>query len=238
MNVVIGGASGIGAATVPLLDGPTLVADLRGGDTVCDITDQASVAALAARVDTLDALVVTAGVSPVQADAPRILEVDLRGVARVLHAFEPRVRPGSVAVCVSSMAAHLAAPYLDEDTLALLSDPLGDAVIGASDDPGMAYAMAKAGVQQLVRRTAAVWGPRGGRCVSVSPGVIETPMGRAEMEGGTGAADLVGMGAFGRPGQPEEVASVIAFLCSAGASFITGTDILVDGGVVAAVRGG
>ena len=51
-----------------------------------------------------------------------------------------------------------------------------------------------------------------------------------------GAGDLVELGALGRPGEPDEIAQVIAFLCSPAASFITGTDILVDGGVVAATR--
>lgn len=237
MNVVIGGASGIGAATAPLLPGPTITADLVGGDAVCDITDPRSVEALVAQVDELEALVVTAGVSPVQADARTVLDVDLRGVANVLTAFDRLVGPGTVAVCISSMAAHLAATYFSEETLALLDNPTSEAVLDASDDPGLAYAIAKTGVQVLVRHTAIAWGPRGARCVSVSPGVIVTPMGRAEIESGSGAADLLAMGALARAGQPEEIASVIAFLCSPAASFITGTDILVDGGVVATVRG-
>jgi NAD(P)-dependent dehydrogenase (short-subunit alcohol dehydrogenase family) len=236
MNVVIGGASGIGAATVPLLAGETIVADRAGADVVCDITDRGSIERLAEGVDRLDALVLTAGVSPVQAGARTILDVDLAGAARVLDIFGRLVGPGSVAVVVASMAAHLVAGHLSDDVLSAIDDPLSERALAASDDPGFAYAIAKVGVQRLVRRTALEWGPRGGRCVSVSPGVIATPMGLAEMESGLGASDLMRLGVFGRPGRPDEIAAVIAFVCTPAASFLTGTDVLVDGGVVAAVE--
>lgn len=81
--------------------------DRTGEDQTCDLTDADSLRDLAARVDRLDALVVTAGVSPSMASASTILDIDLAGMARILDAFDPLVGPGTVAVCVSSMAGHL-----------------------------------------------------------------------------------------------------------------------------------
>ena len=234
MNVVIGGASGIGAAVAAVLPGETIVADRNGGDVRCDLSDGPSLVALAEMVERLDALVVTAGVSPVMADARTIFDVDLAGTARVLRAFDSRVAEGSVAVCVASMAGHLGGPWPDS-TIEQLDAPLSSPDAGLTDDPGFAYLLAKLGVLRLVRRTAAEWGSRGARILSVSPGVIDTPMGRLEVDGTGGAAELAAGSALGRLGKPEEVAAVIAFLCSAQASYMTGTDILVDGGAVAAL---
>jgi NAD(P)-dependent dehydrogenase (short-subunit alcohol dehydrogenase family) len=233
MNVVIGGGSGIGAAAAEELPGDTLVADRIGGDIACDLGDIASLIEVARQVDRLDALVVTAGVSPAMADAHTIFDIDLAGMARVLQAFDRLVEPGSVAVCVASMAGHLGS--WPPETLAAIDEPLTSPDANLTDDSATAYVLAKMGVVRLVRREASRWGSRGGRIVSVSPGVIDTPMGALELSHTAGTAEIVAASALSRAGRPEEVASVIAFLCSEGARYVTGVDVLVDGGAVAAL---
>ncbi len=233
MNVVVGGASGIGAAVARILPGETITADRNGGDMACDLTDNSSLIALVGSVDRLDALVVTAGVSPAMADARTIFDVDLAGMARVLRAFDPLVAAGSVAVCVASMAGHLG--DWPPEIIRALDDPLTSPGANLTEDPATAYMLAKLGVIRLVRRTARDWGERGARIISVSPGVVDTPMGKLELAGTTGAAEAVAASALARPARPEEIAAAIAFLCSDAASYVTGTDLLVDGGSVASI---
>jgi NAD(P)-dependent dehydrogenase (short-subunit alcohol dehydrogenase family) len=184
----------------------------------------------------------TAGLSPTQATAAQIVAVDFIGTARILDAFEPQVRPGTVAVCIASMAATFATltaetlhqlattPHEDLHTLAVL-DP-------STLDAGMAYVVAKRGVQVRVEAAALAWGRRGGRVVSLSPGIIATPQGNDELAGssGDGMRAMIGMSALERLGVPDEIAATVEFLASPAASLITGTDILVDGGIVAAIR--
>jgi NAD(P)-dependent dehydrogenase (short-subunit alcohol dehydrogenase family) len=89
-----------------------------------------------------------------------------------------------------------------------------------------------------VRREATPFGQAGARICSVTPGIIDTPMGRQEGEA-RGTNDLlVKLSPIGREGHADEVAAATAFLLSDEASFITGIDVPVDGGVVAAIRGG
>ena len=140
----------------------------------------------------------------------------------------------------------MAIPDVDQPADAVLDEPLHpeflerlrEAVGPDLEDSGLAYTWAKRGVHRLVRREAASFGTVGARICSVTPGIIDTPMGRQEADAHEVMAMLVRASALGREGRPEEVAAGVAFLLSEEASYVSGVDLTVDGGVVSAVRSG
>lgn len=137
----------------------------------------------------------------------------------------------AAAVCFASIAEHIAPCNAELD--APLSDGYyeGLAKLGFDPDvPALAYLHSKRGVLRLVRRHARAWGASGARLLSLSPGIVDTEMGRLENENQLEMAKMIEMSALGRMGRPEEVAQVAAFLVSDAASFMTGMDVLVDGG--------
>ncbi|WP_461059715.1 SDR family oxidoreductase, partial [Streptomyces pseudoechinosporeus] len=206
---------------------------------VLDVTDADGLARLAARVrelGTLRAVAHAAGISPSMADWHRILTVDLVGTALLAQALRPLVTEGTATVCFASMAAHLGGTEPNPAAEAALADPLDelfldrlrDAVGPDIEDTGVAYSWAKRGVHRFVQREAIRVGPLGARVCSVSPGIIATPQGRQEAANHPSMKALVEQSALGREGRAEELASVVAFLLSDEASFLTGVDILVD----------
>ena len=247
--VVTGAASGMGRACVDALRGQAdvLVAvDLQAPDLpgatgmACDIADPSAVLALAERVRELGsfrALAHAAGISPTMGDARRMFEVDLLGTQLLLDAFEDLVVPGSAAVCFSSSSAYQVSAYVTPEHETLLADPLAPdfldrAVSAAGDHSGFAYALAKVGVIRAAARAAVRWGPRGGRVSSVAPGLIDTPMGRQELAQQAEMQGMLAATPIGRLGEPAEVAAVVAYLLSDAASYVSGIDVLVDGGMV------
>lgn len=206
-----------------------------------DITNQQQVkkvAAEAATLGELGAVVHTAGLSPTMADAKRIMEVNLVGTGYILDAFLPYATTGTVVVCIASMAGHMTpnGPYNE-----LLKNPLHPNILEemkklTQNSPSGAYGLSKLGVILIVEDQAWAWGQKGARIVSVSPGTFNTPMGRQEAAQQEEMKVLLANTPLGREGDPIEIASVVNFLCSEESSYITGTDIRVDGGTIANIR--
>ena len=97
--------------------------------------------------------------------------------------------------------------------------------------PSLAHTTAKAGVIAMTRQLAMEGREHGIRVNSISPGLIETNQTREQLKDPEWAAAMLGKTLLGRLGKPEEVANVALFLASDESSYITGTDILVDGGM-------
>lgn len=214
-----------------------------------DVASPGSVRKLAEHAASLGAVTRvahTAGLSPSQASAEAILAVDLVGTALVLDEFGEVVAPGGAGVVIASMAGHIFPTLTAEQEHALAHTPahelleLGFVSPKKVTEPSIAYGIAKQANHIRVRAASAHWGRRGARVNSISPGIISTPMGRQEFASpvGEGMRAMVAMSATGRVGTPDDIASATAFLLGPDASFITGTDLLVDGGVIAAIKAG
>jgi NAD(P)-dependent dehydrogenase (short-subunit alcohol dehydrogenase family) len=265
--VITGGAGGMGLACAwALADrGQLLLVDVDEGQLAearsklgaqgasvetlqCDVTSPADVATVADRVrdsGRFRCLVHTVGVSPEMADARTVIEVDLVGSVRITDALFPLVEPGSSAILFGSIAGY---SDVDPAIEKLLCDPLADGLfatieraLGQPVDSATAYVLAKRGVMRLVERLATPWGAKGGRVVAISPGLIDTAMGRLELERQPIIPQMVALTPVKRPegplpGRTDDIAALVAFLESDAAAFISGCDIRVDGGLVGAAK--
>ncbi len=208
-----------------------------------DVTDETSVSDLASTVEQdggFRSLAHVAGLSPSMADWQTIMAVNLRGPALVARHLLPHAGAGSAAVFISSLAGHMVANY--EQVSETLSSPLSDDLIGQLEsvlgeelNPTLSYQLSKKALNEMVRRLAPAWGEKRARIVSLSPGLISTPMGDLEFKNQPMKFDLLDATPLKRQGNMHEIADGVEFLLSEKASFITGTDLLVDGGIHAAL---
>jgi NAD(P)-dependent dehydrogenase (short-subunit alcohol dehydrogenase family) len=214
-----------------------------------DVSSPDSVDRLARRATELGAvtqLVHTAGLSPTQASAEAVLRVDLLGVAMILDAFGEVIAPRGAGIVVASMAGYLFPVFTAEQERALAHTPAPELLTlphvnpGTVTDSALAYGLAKRANHIRVQAASMAWGRRGARINSISPGRIATPMGHLELASpiGDGIRGMVAASATGRLGTPDEIAAAAAFLLGPDAAFVTGIDLLVDGGVVAALQSG
>jgi NAD(P)-dependent dehydrogenase (short-subunit alcohol dehydrogenase family) len=237
--VVTGANAGIGrgialgladvGATVLLLDredtSPGLPAEIaaRGGRAVfirCDVTDADSVAEAAARsleaVGPAAVLVNNAGTMRAGHldtmsldDWDAILALNLTGYFRCARAFGAQMleRGRGAIVHVASISAYSPQSYSG------------------------AYSTSKAGVVMLSRQLAVEWGPRGVRSNVVSPGMIRTPMTQGLYDAAGVLEARRALVPRRRVGEPEDIANAVVFLASDRADYLTGEDIVIDGGL-------
>lgn len=240
--VVTGAASGIGAATVarlvaagrkvigldrqPARDCPTVLCDLARPETI-----DAAVGELPAELGGLANVAGVPGTFPAEV----VMRVNVLGLRHLTEALLPRFVTGSAVVNVASVAA-VRDPAPRELVAELLARPSFDAGLAwclehPLDAPS-AYRFSKQVLVEWTLQASAAWRGRGLRVVSISPGVVDTPIlpdFRASM--GDAAIDTATAEA-GRLAEPDDIAPVIAFLLSADAQWVNGVDLRVDGGLV------
>jgi NAD(P)-dependent dehydrogenase (short-subunit alcohol dehydrogenase family) len=188
----------------------------------CDVSDDAQVAAMVDRAvadfGRLDAAFNNAGVmariaptaDSTREDWDRVIGINLRGVwSSMKHELREMQRQGSGAI-------------------------VNNASVGAlTGNPGIAsYIASKHGVVGLTRTAALEYIKHGIRVNAINPGLIDTQIARDVVNGDEQAyAEIARHVPIGRAGRPEEIASVVLWLCSPGASYVVGHALTVDGGM-------
>ena len=162
-----------------------------------------------------------------------------------MDAFGEVIAEGGAGLIISSQAAYMY-PIPNEDELQIVNattDELTDLPIVknvAMQNSGFAYMIAKRVNHLQAQRAAATsWGERRARINTISPGIIVTPLAYDEFNAnGEGYQAMIDASAARRVASSDEIADAAAFLLGEHASFITGTDLLIDGGVIASIRTG
>lgn len=213
-----------------------------------DASDRESVRKLvefAASQGNVKTVVHAAGISPHMAEGEKIMKVNALGTIIINEEFGKVMSEGGCILNVASMAGYMLPEAQAPSQLYQLSLKDGKAFMDGmkqvlasvpeEQSRGSAYTISKNFVIWYTVKMALKLGKKGVRVVSISPGTFSTPMGDVE---GEQAASIAENGALGRVGDPLEIARMMAFMASDEASYLTGTDILYDGGAIAAFKDG
>lgn len=265
--VITGGSSGIGLATARRMGGKGyflvlaartpaklekaiagLAAD--GVEAVacrCDICEEDSVQGLAntaKRYGDVTTVLHIAGMSPHMGDAETIMRGNALGTVYIHDAFCPVIGEGGCLVDTASMSAYLtpafimpkrAFPLAQTDRETFFKKMMARVnLLPAKSRPGAAYAISKYFVIQYAKMEAARFGKRGVRVLSITPGNFATPMGELEKDE---AQTYLKFNAIPRLGDPDEIAALYAALSDPEMGYLTGADIICDGGCIASGAG-
>ncbi len=244
--VITGGTSGIGAATARLLRArgfDTLTIARSGADIDSDLSTPGgrthALGEIRARDITLDGFVASAGIAGISGtDSRTLISCNYFGAVELAAGLRPLLQPGSPVVFLSSNAVTCQPGWPAHLARTLLRGDEGRARSAAQSIPAvMAYPASKAALAWWVRRECVAWAKDGIRLNAVAPGLITTRMtDNVRKDPVLGRYVDAYPNAIGRPGRPEEVAELIAFLLSDASSLMVGTTVMVDGGTDAIVN--
>ncbi|MFM2359268.1 MAG: hypothetical protein RLY16_1261 [Bacteroidota bacterium] len=214
-----------------------------------DVSSKSSVEALAAKAAALGnvlQVVNTAGLSPNMASVEKLLQVDLVGAAYVLEAFGKVIAEGGAGIHISSMAGHMIPTLGAETDKTLMETPADELmslpILQPANVPNTTYAycLSKRANHLRIQAECLNWAERGGRINSISPGIIMTPLAKHELDSpiGDGYRAMINQSASKRVGTVDEVATLAHYLLGPESGFTTGSDLLMDGGVIAAMKTG
>ena len=260
--VITGGGSGMGLATARLMGKnhyiiicgrnadklEHAVADLQKSGIEaeafpCDVSDYNSVKKLAAHANEkgqIAAVIHAAGLSPNMGSAEKIMKVNALGTINVNNVFRTEIMEGGCLIDVSSVSAYITPGIImpvrkykysvqnPEIFMRKMMKYIN--LFPEKVRSGVAYGISKHFVIWFAKQDAARFGNRNVRVLSVSPGNFETPMGDLEREEADSYTKFCAIKRFGRV---NEIASLLAYCASPSAGYLTGTDILCDGGLVA-----
>lgn len=209
----------------------------------CDIADRKStdrLAKCAAEAGCVKAVIHAAGLSPHMGDARKIMEGNALGTININDAFYGVMNSGGCVIDTSSMSAYLTPqfimpkrcyPLCRTDKAKFMIKMMGRVNIFPKDTrAGVAYAISKHFVIWYAKTDAARFGEKGVRVLSVTPGNFETPMGELEKKE---AITYLKYNAIKRLGLPKEIARLYVALIDERMGYLTGADIICDGGCIA-----
>ena len=209
----------------------------------CDVSDRESVHKLAVHARELGKItgvIHAAGMSPHMDDARKIMETNALGTIYVNEEFYEVMEAGSCLIDVASMAGYLlpklimlkkSYPLSRTDKEKFMQKMMARVkLLPKKHHSDVAYGISKNFVIWYAATDAMKFGQKGIRVLSVSPGNFETPMGELEKEE---ASTYLKYCAIKKFGDPKEIAELLAFAAGPKPAFLTGVDILMDGGCVA-----
>ena len=215
--------------------------------TVVNALEKESVEAFAkkaASIGPVKYFIDTAGASPSQAKPEHILKLDMVGTGYAVDAFGEVMAEGGAGLIISSQTGYMM-PIPNDVELEILRTPTGKLmevpfIVEHATRSGTAYMIAKrVNHLQAQKAAATTWKARRARINTISPGIIVTPLAYDEFKAaGDNYQQMIDASAAMRTASSDEIAEAGAFLLGEHATFITGTDLLIDGGVIASIRTG